>query len=361
MPKYTALHDRHVALGAKMVEFGGYDMPVQYSGIVEEHQRVRTSVGVFDISHMGEFRFAGEEAESSLEKVTVNDVNGLTPGRAQYTLMCQEDGGIVDDLVIYRREEDFMCVVNAANISKDWEWLNTHKTDGVTLENISDQTTLLAIQGPRSRDVMQQLVVEDLNELRFFRFLTTEVAGVEAMLSHTGYTGDLGFEVYVGNEYAEHLWDKVMEAGGEYEIQPVGLGARDTLRIEAGLCLYGNDIDETTNPIEAGLGWVTKPEKKNFIGRSAVQRMKESGPERKRIGFEMMGRGIPREGYPITFSGSEIGQVTSGTQSPVLNKGIGMGYVRSEYSNPGTTFNIRIRSGEIPAKVVKLPFYQPEK
>lgn len=359
MAKRTALYEQHRALGAKLVDFGGFEMPVQYAGIVEEHHQVRKSVGIFDVSHMGEFRIQGEHAEKFLDRITVNAVNGLTPGRAQYTLMCYEDGGIVDDLLIYRYDDHFMAVVNAANIDKDWQWMNDHVQHGVTLENVSDDTTLLAVQGPESRQVMQRLVEEDLADLKFYRFLSTEVTGAPGTLSRTGYTGELGFEVYVENSSAIDLWNAILEAGSDFEIQPAGLGARDTLRLEAGLCLYGNDIDKTTNPIEARLEWVTKLDKGDFIGREAIRKVKEEGPTRKRVGFELLDRGIPRHDYPITFSDSEIGHVTSGTQSPTLGKGIGMGYVSKEYTNPGTTFNIGIRDRELPAKVVSLPFYSP--
>ncbi|HKJ68029.1 MAG TPA: glycine cleavage system aminomethyltransferase GcvT [bacterium] len=357
MPKKTALYSVHEQLGAKIVEFGGYLMPVQYESIVDEHKQVRTSVGMFDVSHMGEFLVSGSGAEAFLNHLTVNDVVKLTPGQAQYTVICYPDGGIVDDLLIYKYETHFMMVVNAANIAKDWEWIAERKQGDVTLENRSDGITLLAIQGPDSRDVLQKIVPSDLAQLKFYRFFEGEIVGIPATISRTGYTGELGYEVYIDAERSEHLWENIIDAGRECDLKPVGLGARDTLRLEAGLCLYGNDLDESTNPIEAGLGWITNLHKDDFIGLEALRKVQEEGPERKLVGFEIMGRGIPRHGYPITFSGNEIGIVTSGTQSPMLEKGIGMGYVPPEYVNPGTTFNIKVRNREIPAKVVEMPFY----
>ncbi len=357
MPKETALYAVHEKLGAKIVEFGGYLMPVRYESIVDEHKKVRTSVGMFDISHMGEFVVAGSEAETFLNHITVNDVAKLNEGQAQYTVMCYPDGGIVDDLLIYRYENHFMMVVNAANIEKDFEWVKEQQRRGVELDNQSDGITLLAVQGPNSRQVLQKMTPADLAELQFYHFIEGEIAGISATISRTGYTGELGYELYIDSAHSEHLWERIMEAGREFELKPVGLGARDTLRLEAGLCLYGNDIDESTNPIEAGLGWITKLSKDDFIGKAAIQKVQQEGPERKLVGFEIKGHGIPRHGYPITFSGNDIGVVTSGTQSPMLGKGIGMGYVRPEYANAGTTFNIKIRNREIPSNVVEMPFF----
>lgn len=359
-PKKTALYHKHKAAGAKIVDFAGFAMPVHYSGIIEEHECVRTTVGVFDVSHMGEFLVTGSDAEMFLNYVTVNDVAAMDAGQAQYTAMCLEDGGIVDDLLIYKYEDRYLAVVNAANIQKDWDHLQKYRMAEAELQDVSDDTTLLAIQGPASREVLQKLTSEDLSVIKFYHFIEGEVAGVPSTIARTGYTGELGFELYVENQDAEELWDALFDAGSKQDIQPVGLGARDTLRLEMGFCLYGNDIDETTNPIEAGLGWITKLNKGDFLGRDAVARVKEAGPERKRVGFELLGRGIPRKGYSITFSGREIGEVTSGSQSPMLEKGIGMGYVETEFSKAGTTFNIMIRNKGIPAKVVKLPFYQHE-
>lgn len=328
-PKKTALYGKHEAAGAKIVDFAGYEMPIQYAGIIEEHKCVRTTIGVFDVSHMGEFLVTGADAEGFLNYVTVNDVAKMSVEQAQYTAMCLEDGGIVDDLLIYKYEDRYLTVVNAANIRKDWEHMQQYLMDGAEMQDISDETTLLAVQGPKSRTVLQELTSEDLNAVKFYHFIEGEVAGIPATIARTGYTGELGFELYVENQHASDLWEAVFKAGAEYGIQPVGLGARNTLRLEMGFCLYGNDIDETTNPIEAGLGWITKLKKGEFVGRDAIKQVNEAGPERKRVGFELMGRGIPRKGYRITFSGSEIGEVTSGSQSPILEKGIGMGYVET--------------------------------
>ena len=361
MAKKTALYEKHKAFDAKIVEFAGYDMPIQYSGIMDEHKRVRNTVGVFDVSHMGEFLVTGAGAEDFLNYVTVNDVANMTIGQAQYTAMCQQDGGIVDDLLIYRYEDRFLAVVNAANLDKDWEHMLRFIAEDVEMANISEETTLLAVQGPDSRKTLQKLTDDDLSTVKFYHFIEGAIAGVDATIARTGYTGELGFEIYVENEYAEQLWDAIFDAGEAFHIEPIGLAARDTLRLEMGFCLYGNDIDETTNPIEAGLGWITKVNKGDFLGAEAIKAVQEKGPTRKRIGFELLGRGIPRHDYPIIFSGRKIGHVTSGSQSPMLEKGIGMGYVETEFAQPGTTFNIRIRSREIPAKVVKMPFYSPGK
>ncbi|MCF7803267.1 MAG: glycine cleavage system aminomethyltransferase GcvT [Candidatus Marinimicrobia bacterium] len=362
MPKKTALYDVHESLGAKIVDFAGYKMPIQYEGIISEHNRVRTTVGIFDISHMGEFMVTGSEAEGFLNYVTINDVSKMSAGQAQYTAMCLEDGGIVDDLLIYKYEDRYMVVVNAANIEKDWGHMQKHLQSGddVELKNVSDDVTLLAVQGPESRALVQQLTEHNLNEIKFYHFVEGEASGVPATISRTGYTGEMGFELYVENEYAADLWNALFQVGAKFEAEPVGLGARDTLRLEAGLCLYGNDIDESTNPIEAGLGWITKLGKEDFVGKSALEEVRENGVERKRIGFKLLKRGIPRHGYPITFSGREVGEVTSGNQSPMLEKGIGMGYVKNEFAEIDTVINIKVRNRELPAKVAKMPFYTPD-
>lgn len=357
MPEKTALYNVHDSVGAKIVEFGGFLMPVQYTGIVDEHKRVRTSVGIFDISHMGEFTVRGADAEKFINYMTANDVSKLQVGQAQYTVMCYPEGGIVDDLLVYKYPGHFMLVVNAANITKDWEWLEQNQAGEVDLQNVSQALTLLAIQGPDALKVVQQLTAEDLTQVKYYHFIEGTVADVPATISRTGYTGEPGFELYFEAGHSRQVWDAVLQAGQEYEIQPIGLGARDTLRLEAGFCLYGNDIDETTNPFEAGLGWLTKLQKGEFIGRKVLKKVKQEGPRRKLVGFELMNRGIPRHNYPIIFSGRGIGKVTSGTQSPMLNKGIGLGYVDIAYANPGTTFNVKVRNKEIPAKVVRLPFY----
>lgn len=359
MSKKTALYELHKSHEAKIVEFAGYLMPIQYTSIMQEHKRVRTTVGIFDVSHMGEFIVRGENAAKFLDYLTVNDVENLKVGKAQYTLMCYPDGGIVDDLLIYRFEDHFMLVVNAANIQKDWDWIQQQLTGGVEIENISDSITLLAVQGPKSLNLLQNITEWDLEDLKFYNFVETKVAEKSVTLSRTGYTGELGFEIYADYDDSKHLWNTILQAGRSFDVEPVGLGARDTLRLEAGLCLYGNDLTDTTNPVEAGLDWVVNLDKDEFIGREIIEHEKETNPARRRVGFELLNKGIPRHGYNITFSGKAIGEVTSGSQSPMLGKGIGMGYVNTEYANPGTTFNIKIRKREIPAKVVKLPFYKP--
>ncbi len=360
MAKKTALYDVHESLGAKLVEFAGYEMPIQYSGIIEEHKQVRTSVGVFDVSHMGEFLISGEKAEDFLNFVTINDVSGMAVGQAQYNAMCYDDGGIIDDLLIYKFDDHYLMVVNAANLEKDWNWLQDHATDGVSLENVSDSITLLAVQGPNSRKLMQKLTDANLIKVKFYHFIEGKIDDLPATIARTGYTGELGFELYVENRYAKQVWSAVFDAGKEFDVMPVGLGARDTLRLEAGYCLYGNDIDKTTNPLEAGLGWITKLNKGEFIGRKAIQEAKNLGLTRRLVGFELLERGIPRHGYTITKNDEEIGEVTSGTQSPMLGKGIGMGYVKYAYRNPGEEIAIKVRNKEIPAKVVKPPFYKKD-
>ncbi len=360
MAKKTVLYDEHVRLGAKMVEFAGFLMPIQYKSIIQEHRRVRTTVGMFDVSHMGEFIFRGPGAEAFLQRMTINDVSRLTVGQAQYSAMCYDYGGIVDDLIVYKFADHFMMVVNAANIEKDWNWLAEHKPGDVEMENISDDITLIAVQGPRSREVLQTLTDVDMNGIAFYHFTEGEMAGAEMIISRTGYTGELGFELYMANRYGVQTWRRVLEAGKPFEIEPVGLGARDTLRLEMKYCLYGNDIDETTNPLEAGLGWITKLRRGDFIGREALLRVKEKGLERKLIGFRMEAQGFPRHGYAIFHGGEKVGQVTSGGFSPMLNVGIGMGYVKTDYANVGTKLDIEIRGRRVPAVVCETPFYRPK-
>jgi aminomethyltransferase len=360
MAKKTSLYDEHVRLGAKIVEFAGYLMPIQYTSILQEHRSVRTAAGMFDVSHMGEFIFRGPEAEKFLQYMTINDVSRLAVGQAQYSAMCYDHGGIVDDLLVYRYADHYMMVVNAANIEKDWNWLVEHKFEGVELANISDDVTLIAVQGPRSLEILQPLTPVDLSQIRFYHFVEGELAGFHMTISRTGYTGELGFELYMSNEAGPTVWRKLLEAGEPYGLVPVGLGARDTLRLEMKYCLYGNDIDETTNPLEAGLGWITKLKKGDFIGREALIRAKEEGIRRKLIGFRMEGQGFPRHGYKIFHGEEEIGYVTSGTISPMLNVGIGMGYVEKPYSEVGTELEIEIRKKRVPAVVVETPFYRPE-
>ena len=358
--KNTALTSTHTALGAKMVPFAGYNMPVSYEGVNAEHETVRKAVGVFDVSHMGEFLITGDKALELIQKISSNDASKLTDGKAQYTCMPNNDGGIVDDLIIYRfNEEKFFLVVNASNIEKDWNWICHHNTMDATIRDLSDEYSLLAIQGPKAAEAMQSLTNVDLSAIKFYTFEVAPFAGADnVIISATGYTGSGGFEIYVKNEDAQQVWDKVFEAGKDFGIKPIGLAARDTLRLEMGFCLYGNDIDDTTSPIEAGLGWITKFNK-DFINSEALKKQKEEGPSRKLIGFELDDRGIPRQGYDIVDKdGKVIGVVTSGTMSPSLEKGIGMGYVRTELATPGSKINIQIRKKTLPATVVKMPFYK---
>lgn len=358
--KNTALTHVHEALGAKMVPFAGYNMPVQYEGVNAEHETVRNGVGVFDVSHMGEFFLKGEKALALIQKITTNDASKLVPGKAQYTCMPNGDGGIVDDLIIYMiSETEYMLVVNASNIEKDWNWISQHNDLNVEMENRSEDWSLLAIQGPKAAEAMQSLTSVDLSAIKFYTFEITGFAGIpNVVVSATGYTGSGGFEVYVKNEDVEQLWKKVFEAGADWGIKPIGLAARDTLRLEMGYCLYGNDIDDTTSPIEAGLSWITKFTK-DFVNAEALKKQKEEGVSRKLVAFEMTERGIPRKDYEIVDSeGTIIGNVTSGTMSPSLGKGIGLGYVTIDNSKVDSEIKIQIRKKQVAAKVVKLPFYK---
>ena len=359
--KTTPFTEAHLALGAKMHEFAGYNMPIEYpGGIIEEHLTVCGGVGVFDVSHMGEFWVKGPHALEFLQEVTSNNVAALVPGKVQYSCLPNEQGGIVDDLVIYNYGGDkYMMVVNAANIEKDWNWCVSHNRAGAVLENSSDRIAQLAVQGPNALPTLQKLTPVDLSGIAYYTFKVGEVAGVpEVIISNTGYTGAGGFELYFYPENAMTIWNAVFDAGAEYGIRPVGLGARDTLRLEMGFCLYGNDIDDTTSPIEAGLGWITKfVEGKDFTARKILERQKAEGVSRKLVGFEMIDRGIPRQGYKVTDAeGNEIGHVTSGTMSPTLKIGIGMGYVKTEYSLPSTEMYLDNRGRKLRMKVVKPPF-----
>src|SRR6201996_673231 len=358
--KNTALTDVHVALGAKMVPFAGYNMPVQYAGINAEHETVRKAVGVFDVSHMGEFILKGEKALDLIQRVTSNDASKLYDGKVQYSCLPNEDGGIVDDLLVYRIDEKtYMLVVNASNIEKDWNWISKFNTESVEMKDISDRTSLLAVQGPKAADALQSLTDIDLGSMEYYTFKKGTFAGIDnVLLSATGYTGAGGFEIYVDNKDAEKLWNAIFEAGAAFGIKPIGLGARDTLRLEMGFCLYGNDIDDATSPLEAGLGWVTKFNKE-FTNSASLQQQKQDGTKRKLVGFEMIDRGIPRHDYEIVDAdGNAIGKVTSGTQSPSLQKAIGMGYVDAAFAKEGTEIFINIRDNKIKAKIVKPPFYK---
>ncbi len=356
--KTTALSQKHISLGAKMVDFAGYNMPVSYSGLNDEHLSVRKSVGVFDVSHMGEFILKGEKALDLIQKVTSNDASTLFNGKAQYSCLPNGKGGIVDDLIVYKIDEiTYMLVVNASNIEKDWNWISSHNTFGVDLKDISDRTSLLAIQGPKAITTLQKLTDINLSEIPYYEFRKGKFNGIEnVVISNTGYTGAGGFELYFDNEHAEKMWDDIFNAGKEFDIKPIGLGARDTLRLEMGFCLYGNEINDSTSPLEAGLGWITKFNK-DFIDKEVMLKLKESGLQKKLVGFEMIDRGIPRHDYEICDqTGSVIGNVTSGTQSPSLNKAIGMGYVTTPNAKADSEIYIKIRDKAIKAKVVKVPF-----
>lgn len=358
--KLTAFNSIHKSLGAKMVEFAGYEMPIQYEGVSAEHHTVRNAVGVFDVSHMGEFILKGEGALDLIQKVTSNDASKLTDGKVQYSCLPNDKGGIVDDLLVYRIDEKtYMLVVNASNIEKDWNWISKHNTFGVDMKDISDRTSLLAVQGPKATAALQSLTDMNLGDMSYYTFQKGRFAGVDnVLISTTGYTGAGGFEVYFDLENSEKIWNAIFEAGAAQGIKPIGLGARDTLRLEMGFCLYGNDINDSTSPIEAGLGWITKFTK-DFVNSEALKKQKETGTSRKLVGFELIDRGVPRHDYPITDAdGNQIGIVTSGTMSPSLGKAIGMGYVPAALSAPGSEIFVAVRDKLLKAQVVKIPFYQ---
>lgn len=356
--KRIPLHHIHESLGAKMVPFAGYMMPVRYSSDIEEHMTVRKGVGVFDVSHMGEFVIRGPRALDLIQKVTTNDASKLQDGQAQYSCLPNEDGGIIDDLLVYRiKADEYLLVVNASNIEKDWDWISKYNSMGAEMKNISDDTCLFAVQGPKAAAVVQKLTQANLSSIPYYHFTIGALAGVDnVIISNTGYTGAGGFELYIPLNHAEQVWHKLFEAGKEEGIKPIGLGARDTLRLEKGFCLYGNDIDDTTSPLEAGLGWITKFTK-DFVNRAGLERQKREGVKRKLVGFVMVDRGIPRHDYEILdASDNTIGKVTSGTQSPVLGVGIGLGYVTIEHAAPDTEIYIKVRERKLRAKVTKLPF-----
>ena len=358
--KTTPFTEKHISLGAKMHEFAGYNMPIEYSGIIDEHLTVCQHAGVFDVSHMGEFWVKGPQALAFLQKITSNNVAALTPGKVQYSCFPNETGGIVDDLLVYQYEtEKYLLVVNAANIEKDWNWCVTHNTEGAELENASDRMAQLAVQGPDAIKILQKLTPIDLASIPYYHFTHGEFAGEpDVIISNTGYTGAGGFELYFYSESGLKIWDAIFQAGQEFNIKPAGLGARDTLRLEMGFCLYGNDIDETTSPIEAGLGWITKfIDGKDFINRAMLERQKSEGVKKKLVGFELTERGIPRQGYELSdTSGQPIGKVTSGTMSPTRKIGIGMGYINTPYSKPGTEICLTVRGRKLKAIVTKPPF-----
>ena len=358
--KNTALTHIHESLGAKLAPFAGYNMPVQYEGVTVEHETVRNGVGVFDVSHMGEFLLTGPNALALIQKVTSNDASTLTIGRAQYSCLPNNQGGIVDDLIVYKiKEEQYLLVVNASNINKDWDWISSHNDLGVEMKNISEDYSLLAIQGPKAVEAMQSLTSINLSEIKYYHFEVADFAGIEnVIISATGYTGSGGFEIYCKNSEVEQIWNKVFEAGASFGIKPIGLAARDTLRLEMGFCLYGNDINDTTSPLEAGLGWITKFTKE-FTNSENLKKQKEEGVTKKLVGFELLERGIPRHDYEIVDAdGNNIGIVTSGTMAPTVGKGIGMGYLKTEFSTPDSEIYIQIRNNKVKAKVVKMPFYK---
>lgn len=362
----TPLYHTHVALGAKMVPFAGFEMPVFYKGIIEEHKAVREAAGLFDVSHMGEVRVSGPQASSFIQNLVSNDVAKLYDGRVMYAVMCQPDGGIIDDLLVYRLSEaSYLLVVNASNMEKDFAWMNDHNPMGAVLENLSDQMALLALQGPRAFEILSQFMPLDAQSLPYYHVMQPKIGTFfgckQALISHTGYTGEAGVEIYCENERATEIWDALVAAGKPHGLEPCGLGARDTLRMEAGYCLYGNDIDLTTNPLEAGLGWVTKLQKDSFIGKEALLTAKEQGIQRKLVSFILEERGIPRAGYPlVSQEGAIIGQVTSGTQSPILGRGIGMGYVDcvSGLHAPESQIWIDVRGRRLAARVKKAPLHK---
>jgi aminomethyltransferase len=355
--KYIPLNDLHAKLGGKMVPFAGYNMPVRYSSDIEEHMAVRNGVGVFDVSHMGEFTVKGPHALDLIQRVTSNDASKLVDGQAQYSCLPNETGGIVDDLIVYKiKDNDYLIVVNASNIEKDWNWISKFNTKGAEMKNISDDICLFAVQGPKAAGVLQKLTKTDLSTIKYYHFAIGEFAGVkDVVISNTGYTGAGGFEIYVNKQYAEKVWNDIFEAGKDENIKPIGLGARDTLRLEMGFCLYGNDIDDTTSPLEAGLGWITKFTK-GFTNSAAIKKQKEEGVSKKLVGFKMVDKGIPRHDYSIKdAAGNVIGKVTSGTMSPVLGIGIGLGYVTTANAAIGSDIYIDVRGRALKAQVSKLP------
>jgi aminomethyltransferase len=354
--KKTALHGIHVQLGAKMVPFAGYEMPIQYHSIRAEHRRVRETVGVFDVSHMGEIEIDGDNAIDLVQKITINNAADLAVGQVQYSAMCYPDGGIVDDLLVYRFPGHFLLVVNAANKDKDYQWIVAQRIAGTEIRDTSERITQIAVQGKKAEETLQKLTAVPLADIKYYWFVNGTLGGVEMLISRTGYTGEPGFELYFANEHAEDIWQKVFAAGRDYQIEAIGLAARDSLRLEKKMCLYGNDIDQTTNPLEAGLGWITKLDKGEFIGRDALLKVKEQGVKRRLVAFVLQESGFPRKECEIVKDGKKIGRVTSGTVSPMLEKGIGLGYVDTEFAKIGTLIELRIRDKFIGAEIIKPPF-----
>jgi aminomethyltransferase len=358
--KRTPLHAAHVRLGARMIPFGGWDMPVQYSGIVEEHRAVRSAVGCFDVSHMGEFDFRGPDAARTLQRLTTNDVSTLAVGQVQYSLLCYEDGGIVDDLTLYRlADEHYMMTVNASNIEKDWAWVSRHLEGRVDAKNVSEDTGLIAVQGPHAERLVARLADVDVPAIAYYHFRQGRVADVPAVISRTGYTGEDGFELYLPASGTERVWERLLAEGKPDGAVPIGLGARDTLRLEMKYALYGNDIDETTNPLDAGLGWVVKPAKGSFVGRDAIERVRAAGLARRLVGFEMVERAVARHGYPILHDGASVGVVTSGSYGPSVDRYIGIGYVPTALAGVGSGIAVEVRGRGQAARIVKTPFHPP--
>ena len=356
--KKTKFYNVHEKFGAKLIDFAGYLMPVQYTSIIDEHKAVRNAVGVFDVSHMGEVRIKGEKALDFVQYITINDVSKLSDGSVQYSAMCNENGGIIDDLLVYRiNENEYFLVINASNIEKDVNWMNKNNSFGVEVLNESDEYSLLAVQGPNSKKVLQEICDKEL-DLEYYRHFNAKCGGIDMLVSRTGYTGELGYELYFKTDEngAEEFWNKLFDVGKKYQIQPAGLGARDSLRLEMGFCLYGNDIDETTNPIEAGLGWITKVNKGDFIGRDAILKVKEEGIKRKLVAMVSEERVLPRHGYEIVANGEVVGNITSGTMSPILGHPIALGYVDKNLIDSDTQLKVKVRNKEIPLTIVKLPF-----
>ena len=359
MKKKTVFYDKHVDAGAKIIDFGDWKLPVQYAGIIDEHLRVRSTAGLFDVSHMGEIEIIGDNAYEFVQRLTVNDIANLSIGQVQYSCMCYPEGGIVDDLLVYRFPEHFLLVVNAANIEKDFDWLKRNNQEDVEIINISDEIAQLALQGPKAATILQKLTPVELTKIPFYWYLEGKVLDIPMIISRTGYTGEDGFELYFKDlDKAAYVWDHIMEAGAEYHVQPIGLGARDTLRLEMKYALYGNDIDQTTSPLEAGLSWITKLEKGDFIGRDVLLKQKEEGVRRKLICFELEDKSIARHGYPVIKNDAEIGFVCSGSYAPSLGKNIGTAYVSSEFTRPGSSIEIQIRNKKAKANIVKPPFYK---
>jgi aminomethyltransferase len=357
-PMKTPLYDAHIRAGARMIDFGGWIMPVYYRGIVEEHKKVRQEVGLFDLCHMGEVRISGPRALEFLQKVTSNDVSTLVAGQAQYTLLCYPDGGIVDDILACRTEDGYYLVLNASNADKDIDWLRSHAEDGVEIKDESPETALLAIQGPDSAALLAQLTETDLDKVYYYQFTSGRVADVDCLISRTGYTGEDGFELFFDHTHAEKLWDALLRAGSKFNIEPIGLGARDTLRLEMGYSLYGNELDSKTNPLEVGLGWIVSRTKGDFVGKDSIERVRKEGISRRLTGFKLLERGVPRTGFQVEKDGKVVGAVTSGSLSPTLGIGIGMCFGPPELAKPGNQFHIVIRGKKILAESVRPPFVE---